>query len=463
MTTRWYEKLTNGEESLFKKIDVSDDAIPICLEEKHPIEGEKPIKKYAVFRSAYALFRECIQTSIEKRCFFEIIRGGHYQKHYVDIDIDLEDDKFTEKYPHSIEEKINISKVIVSEYVTAMLKIKPEIQPTDIMVFNSNSEKKRSYHIIVDRWCFASATQNKEFFQEIMEYIPLPHRKYFDNRMYKCIQQFRIFLSTKCGKNRVKNIDPQSTWKCSESITDTFQLLKEMFFASLITVTEGTCRVVPLKYKEKIEYVPSRDMENNELSACLKLFRKFKDTSNFEVLDLKGTIIPLKRRSPSYCEVCQRLHDNENPFLYLSFDSNLYFNCRRNDNSTLIGNILTDINNEMITNEADGLNNNYVTPSIGYDLNISTFVDNGILDTTSKVENKIDYFNECSFCEEKSIKSIDIPLFKKREIKKNEVTMDEISEFSDRINEAKKKYTNGKKFHNPDRILSKTFNSIALI
>lgn len=459
MTTKWYKKLTNGDEALFKKIDVPADAIPVCLEEKHPIVGEDPIKNYGVFRSAYSLFRTCIQTNIEKRCFFEIIRGGHYQKHYVDIDIALEDDKLTEKYPHTIEEKINISKVIVNEYINAIFKVKPEIQPNDILVFNSNSDKKRSYHIIVDRWCFASATQNKEFFQEIMEYIPLSHRKYFDDRMYKCVQQFRIFLSTKCGKNRVKIIDPQSTWKCSEKITDTFQLLKEMFFASLITVTEGTCRIIPSKYKERLEYVPSRDIENNELSACLKIFSKFKDASKFEVMEIKGTIIPLKRISGSYCEICQRTHDNENPFLYLSFDNNLYFNCRRHDNSTLIGNINDNIINEV----KNDINDNYIEPSIGYNVNVTNFIDNGILNLNTKKENIPNYINENHKIEDEKTKVQDIPILKKKEIKKPEVTPVEISEFSDRINEARKRYMNNGKTSRPDKILHKTFNSIALI
>ena len=464
MIRRWYKKLINGDEdALFKKIDVKESDIPICLEEKHPIEGEKPIKNFAKFTSEYDLLMEIKNTPVHKRCFYEIIRGGHYQKHYTDIDCTLEDDPFTDPYPHSIEEKLNIAKLLPIEYRDAILKLKPEIKLEDIMIFNSNSNKKRSFHIIVDRWCFTSATQNKEFFNEVMEQIPLPHRKYFDNRMYKCHQQFRIFLSTKCGKDRYKLIDPMSTWKCNYSGLSSFQLLKEMFNASLITSTSSSCRIIQYKYLEKINYLPSRDMENNELLACINIFKKFKYSSSFDIMELKSALIPLKRKCPSYCDVCCRTHDNENGYLYLTFNNDLYFNCRRTDDSTLIGNIYSD--NESTSNELKTNNslNVYVPPSIGYSIEVSSFVDNGILNLNNKINNTYNQIVESENNKQIIIQSTEINIIRKKEIKKIPISNVEISEFSDRIKEAKTRYLNNSKTVKPDKLLSNIFNSIAII
>lgn len=463
MSRKWYKKLTNGDEdALFKKIDVKESDIPVCLEEKHPIEGEKPIKNFAKFTSEYDLLMEIKNTPVNKRCFYEIIRGGHYQKHYTDIDCTLEDDPFTDPYPHTIEEKINIAKVLPIEYRDAVIKLKPEIKVEDIMIFNSNSNKKRSFHIVIDRWCFTSATQNKDFFNEVMEQIPLPHRKYFDNRMYKCHQQFRIFLSTKCGKDRYKLIDPMSTWKCSDSDLSPFQLLKEMFNASLITSTSSSCRIISYKYREKIDYLPSRDMENNELSACINIFRKFKDSSSFDVMDIKGTLIPLRRRCASYCDVCCRTHDTENGYLYLTFNNDLYFNCRRNDSSTLIGNIYSEdqLTRQDSTNASLSV---YVAPTIGYNVEVTSFIDSGILNLSTVKQISHEPIIESQIHKEITVNLPEINFIRKKETKIIPVSDGEISEFSNRIREAKMRHSKGPKSVKPDRVLSRAFNSMAII
>ena len=464
MSLFWFRKLNNGEEALFNKINVPNDAFPVCLEEENKIPGGDPIKNFGVFRSAFTLFTKCLETILPLRCFFEIIRGNLSQKHYVDIDIKLEDDPLDIPYSHTVEEKVNISDIIVKEYISAILTLRPEIQTNDILVFNSNSNSKRSYHIVIDRWYFPSATQNKEFFNECMQLIPISHRKYFDDRMYKKIQQFRLFLSTKCGKNRMKTIDSQSTWKFEGELKSNYAILKEIFYASLVTNTGG-CRLIPYKYKERMENVPSRDLENKEYNAILSLFKTFKDSSNFEILGLKGTLISLKRRCPSYCEVCQRRHDSENPFLFLSFDNNLYFNCRRNDNSTLIGNIdLISSSNEEKKNIPVS---EYEAPSIGYSLNITNFTDNGVINlnrTESEMKNDQSKNSNIPIIICKNPITDQVKETIQYKSNSNEIPEKEKSDFLKRVEAIKKKHHNDSK--NNKRIdirISNSYNNIAIL
>lgn len=377
MAVVWLGKLVNGDDALFNKFDVPSDSFPVCLEKANKIPGGDPIKQFGVYRTPFSLLMASVNTPEHLRCYFEIIRGSHSQKHYVDIDIDLEDDKFNVEYPHSMEEKLAISEVIVDEYKNAIIKVYPDIKFIDILVFNSNSNKKRSFHIIVDRWYLASCKQNKEFFDKCMEYIPLSHRKYFDNRMYKSIQQFRLFLSTKCGKNRMKMIDSKSSWKCSENITDPNLLLKEIFYASLITLTDNGCVLIPTNSIEEHQFIASRDLDDNEYNGVIRLFRQYSDASSFDIVGLKkGSLITLKRRRSSYCNVCCRNHDHEHPFVYTTFDNNVYFNCRRNDESFLLGNlndIPTTNNRNNNTNDKE-----YIPPSVGHTINISPLIDDDI-------------------------------------------------------------------------------------
>lgn len=416
MNSIWYRKLTNGDEALFNKLNIPNDVFPVCLEQENKIQGGDTIKLFAVFRTPYSLLLECVKTPDIKRCFFEIIRGSHSQKHYVDIDIALDDDKFTESNYHTIEEKISIANVIVQEYITAIKINLPDVKDTDILVFNSNAVTKRSYHIIVDRWYFPSAKQNKDFFEKCMEYIPLPHRKYFDGRMYKSIQQFRLFLSTKCGKNRMKTIDSKSTWKPLDIITDDNMMLKEMFYASLITLTDNGCRLIHSDLADQSEFVPSRDLDDVEYSKIVSIFSSFKDSSSFDITGIKkGSLITLRRRRSSYCDVCFRTHDNEHPFLYTTYDNNVYFNCRRTDESQLIGNL----NDSLVEVK---VNNSYLPPSIGYEIEIKSFADSGVLTLpTNKPQSPVivEYHNSPPIVEKtKTIKEMQYDRNTKRDTNK---------------------------------------------
>jgi hypothetical protein len=49
---------------------------------------------------------------------------------------------------------------------------------------------------------------------------------------------------------------------------------------------------------------------------------------NFPVIGIEDNKINLKRLYPSYCPVCDRVHENQNPFIYIN-ESRIYWNCRR--------------------------------------------------------------------------------------------------------------------------------------
>lgn len=437
----YYRKLTNGDDALFNNVKISNDSIPICLERQGK-DLNKPDKFFAEFRSSYQLLKEIANTSIMERCYFEVIRGNHSQKHYVDIDMKLIDDKFTEKFPHSIEEKINIAENICEEYISALLKIKSEIKRSDILIFNSHADCKRSFHIVVDRWFFPSATQNKELFMECMEHIPLPHRKYFDDKMYKSVQQFRILFSTKCGKNRFKKLDKNSTWKYEEQLNSDEKKLRELFYASLITEI-ACCTMLSFEYKNKTEFVSSKYLDNNEVSVVHQHFKNFKDSNKFEFGEPKNSTIPLRRKAPSYCEVCQREHESENPYLYVSFDNKLYFNCRRNDKSQFVSDLTTNDEGVIINDNNTNNNSVYIPPTISYNVKVTEFGDNGILNLSNSGvsgSNSYPHLDELiTNNEQKEILPIppQNPIINRKII----VTNNEKSEYCKTIEEAKLRHT----------------------
>lgn len=389
----YWRKLTNGDNAMFNNINVGREDIPVCMEIYNPDDKTKPFKTFGVFRSAHLFLNYLADTEILKRCFYEVIRGSSSQKHYVDIDMKLDDDDFLNKYPHSKEEKLAISMMIVPMYVNILLSIKKEISPNDVLVFNSNSETKRSYHIIVDRWYFPSATQNRELFDQIIEKLPLQYHKYFDHSMYKNIQQFRTMLSTKCGVSRFKTLDKQSTWKIQGNFTTDAMKMRELFYASLVTEVTGNCRMLSFEYSERIAYVPSRYMDNNELDIVIKTFRnRFKDADDYDVQELKNSSIPLRRKRSNFCEICQKDHDSENPFLFVNFENKLFLNCRRNVKSQLICSLNVTDDGIIVNDPGDKSSFMYVPPKIAprqQPIQIKPFVDQDFMDLTSNNQNDI--------------------------------------------------------------------------
>ena len=465
----YWHKLTNGDEAMFNKIHITPDDIPVCLEIYNQDNPAKPFKTFGVFKSSHQFLEYIANTEISKRCFFEIIKGSHAQKHYVDIDMELEDDLLNDLYSHSVETKIAISKNIVGLYVNALLSIRKEISLEDILVFNSNSSTKRSFHIIVDRWFFPSATQNKELFEDVLNKIDPQYHKYFDKSMYKSIQQFRTMLSTKCGRHRFKVLDKQSTWKLKYDIKDPNMKMRELFYASLVTEVIGTCQMLSFEYKEKIAYVPSRDINNYELEIVIHTFReKFHDASSFDILEPKNSIIPLKRRCSSYCKVCQRNHDAENPYLYVNFENKLYFNCRRIDESQFIENLTTSEDGSIIN--SDDISNKiiYIPPSIpemkhsSPKLELKPFIEDDYNTSTFNPNKKHEY-PHLQIVEHKEVKENITPSINviKKEVK---VTKQEKDEHQKLIEKARLKYKKPEeKKSNINSRLEKTYQEIALV
>jgi len=377
----YYSTLVDEEYSLLVRRKLKHDDIVICNEYKKHYSDEKTTKRFAVLGSPLLLFRSTASLTNEHRCDFEIIFGEKFQKIYADIDIELVDDSFDDKYSHTMEEKVIIATKVIKYYIDSLLKLKPCIKMEDIMVFSSHSNIKRSFHIVVDRWCVQSAKINNDLFEEIMKSVPDDVKKYYDKTMYKSSQQFRLFLSTKYGKLRQKIIDPDfSTWTPTDKITDTYTLVKEVFLSSLVSVTD-TCQILPVEMKERIKYISSKDINNDEYKAMVNAFNNFSDKNSFEIGKVSGSFLLLKRKKPSFCELCKRKHEADNPFLFVGPKSgDIYLYCRRGEGSTKIGNLndsIQDIKPEVFN--IPRLEDLKPMISTNVTIEVKSFIDSGIM------------------------------------------------------------------------------------
>ena len=220
----------------------------------------------------------------------------------------------------------------------------------DICVYTSHDEKKFSMHVVIQNWIHADEKEAKAFSRAVLN--PLLSttidsidwdRKWIDFGVYSRNQQFRLLGSTKYGALRHKQLQHVFNYKNKiihheyDIIPDTPEELELLEFEeSLITFTGNhNIQYYPSfieeekkKYQHNSEH-PHEDMLEEDVEKALDIVGR----EDFQLKDVDGMLIYLLRQAPTYCEVCERNHDHENPFLRLARldnnTTNVYFYCRR--------------------------------------------------------------------------------------------------------------------------------------
>jgi len=319
-----------------------------------------------------------LEGNINPPAFFEVILGKKLQKPHFDIEIVKE--KFEEDYPELIKEFEKIGEQLIRHLIKAIIEIIPDIQiERDILLYSSHGTKqgkeKRSYHLIINNYCHMDHEEAGYFYKKVIEKIKY-FSEYIDHSVYSCFQQFRllgcekpesgrpkIFHETfKIGKNKYKHIysDP--------SISKNLAMFQE----SLVGFT-SLCKLLP-NYKPLID---KKVYESEEISQrqAEEAFKMLEGDCRYFVIKDVTSIIMLKRLKPSYCKICEKIHDAENPFLTIYKDK-VYFFCRRNlqGKKLYLGNLITGKDEEQIEDGQDqeGEEDLGLPPS---DINLDDFED----------------------------------------------------------------------------------------
>ena len=354
---RWYKFLNKGEGNNYNVLLNSSVPDP----EKLIVCQELEFRKFAQFSNIYNFSNFLLGEVLpNKRCFYEYIFDELPQKPYFDLDIPITPPKeldFVPKLGNKIPDKKPSFSLTIEEASKALMlllecikKVFPKIKNKDILIFNSHGPKKRSYHVIIDNWCFTNSQGNRNFFNKILEHYPDKFKQALDSTMYKSIQAFRIYLCHKYESDRVKTLDPISLWESNnkEDVSDDFKILE----GSLVTNT-GYCEILP-NFGDIVEKKTFNwddiHFEDTEIFEALNICARYEKCTSYESKDfpyalkeVKGGLILLKRLRPSYCFLCKRTHDKQDPYLVIKqTDNSVHFGCRRNEHEgtlLLIGKI----------------------------------------------------------------------------------------------------------------------------
>ena len=303
---------------------------------------------YGYFDSYVEFYEYYLKFFPKDRCFYEIV--NFYQKPHFDIDIKCK--KLIELYlfdrPNvTYEECKQISDYLVETLIKSckILFLPNELSLNkDILIYTSHDEYKLSYHIIIDHWSHFDNIEAKAFFDKVSKmtqcFLNGKYCEFLDERVYSENQAFRLVGSHKVDNNRVKTFQPSFMYQ-GKMITHEFDHVEEkliklhQFSRSLITYTSGCQLLQSFKVDKVYKMVEQYDLcesDVNEISVLLA--DKFKN--QFIMRQVKKNQIELSKRSPYYCQLCQRVHQHENPRIVVYYGC-VYWQCRRTFEKLILG------------------------------------------------------------------------------------------------------------------------------
>ena len=241
----------------------------------------------------------CHEIVLENCCWF------------ADIDLNA-------KNPKKSHEKIQD---IVSDFLRSSEAIF-HIQINYYLVFTSGNQ---SIHIV----CPEIVARDPKHFRDYAEQVSqnMKYSSYLDKVVYRSKTQLRILGSSKGGRKKV--------FRQELSLTPQVPNDLELFRLSLISTYHSF-----VKLEAKPFETPSSDCESSlpideNFEAIQNLLSRF--DPNFRIQGIENQIITLKRIRPSYCYICRRYHENENPFLVINRSGDVKFYCRRNNIPKILG------------------------------------------------------------------------------------------------------------------------------
>ena len=381
---RWYANLVPGINRAkcliddYRPEDLQSHLV-ICYTKQYTIDYMQHL--YAVFDSYIEFYNYCIQFPLKDCCFYEVVQ--FYQKPHFDIDISSS--VYIEHYcydkPYNYDEFFEVGTLLIETLIRACkLVMLPHVLSLekDVLVYTSHGKSKGkdklSYHIIINHWCHLDEREAGAFFEKVDHLTAcLLEGKYvewLDKTVYKSRQNFRLVGSHKFDTapdqlmNRTKKFEPTYRYNGDMIVhqPDIMTIAEKFsnFSKSLVTFTSG-CQLLQ-SFVENKNYVPyDYDITEKDLEDIKVLLEK-KFKNQFTVRDIQKHKVYLKKRNPWFCEVCQRVHEHENPVIIV-FNNQVKLDCRRNEDGRklLLGYLVKDVVLEEEVDEGPDYTGNFLS------------------------------------------------------------------------------------------------------
>lgn len=215
----------------------------------------------------------------------------------------------------------------------------------------------------------------KAFYHKVLEKMDPELSDFVDPAVYLSKQQFRIVGSQKPRSGRIKTLSDKWTYHDEEIV---YQYVREprndlhkMLLQLEASLVSHTSNCLPLPNFIQVDdngrvLGKSSDSyfeENLSRDIAMKALKLLAETAGLSINDkrfpyrligVSGGIISLLRVHPSRCRICNRIHENENPYLFIiGAEYTVFFNCRRNRKNFLVGKLGPSHDNEEVDEDED--------------------------------------------------------------------------------------------------------------
>lgn len=283
--------------------------------------------RYYIEFENYLTFYTTFYLQLNKQYFHELI-VNNVIKLYFDIDIKREeylneDKKIIKNLLEKIDEELDICK---------LEKINKE---KDIIILSSHNMEKKSYHIILHNY-HGNREDIKTFVERVTLNMKKEYQDFIDKQCYKPNQTFRMLNSSKRDDpNRKMKIEicpiSEEDYKYNKNVQEL-----RMFERCLVNHIFEEPKVI-IKYAETI-YSGSQNKTQSLLKSSTGWYDKIKipeSLSSLRLLEEKEddykVILLFKNEGGYECPHCQRIHENENPYMIINkITKKITFHCRRN-------------------------------------------------------------------------------------------------------------------------------------
>lgn len=307
----------------FKHNDLSNKYV---ISRQIQLNNGKKSRVFSAYQSVDDFAQYYCKLSSKDRHHYEIIHGDSPQKIYFDIDINPDLNITLEESETLIR---NLKQAILDE-CKVMFPDKKELpEKDDIVVFTTRGSTKISYHVVLNRFYVASNTHNRVICGKIRDRIDERYHKCID-MLYSSLQQFRLLGSQKLGSNndRIKVIHKElTTWRPKGNV-HTREL--EKLQMSSITYTTS-CRELDVPVPEKrVKSTVNVMFDDKEYAKLEDLVETHLGCFRIVEGDSKSLFHLRRTERDVQCAICEVAHENENGFLVVNGEGEVFFNCFRN-------------------------------------------------------------------------------------------------------------------------------------
>lgn len=185
-----------------------------------------------------------------------------------------------------------------------------------IMVYESCDSIKYSYHIVIKGFHFSSHIECGYVAKSLLSDYPS-----FDRSVYTSRRNLRLLGSHKYHGTRIKR------FRSSHGIDNPTDPIQQLLLSLVMhKPSNSVLKTIPIEKRvfENIE-CPDIDQIKEQLEVHYP--------NVFDIRQIKGVMIVLKRLKAYHCDICGRVHDTENAVIY-KIGATIYFKCYRDTNKT---------------------------------------------------------------------------------------------------------------------------------